>query len=370
MVNTVIMSRKKCHHTVHLILLLICLHEITAESVSVNQSETSITTSASQPPVNTSTLSPTTTDSTTSVSSTTTTTTTPQTTTDITRLQLATFSLTNVSYSNSRISVDYAIKADYNLKINIEVNCRSRDYDQSWSSLVTTNLYLNNSTSGRVLMLPANQTAAPGSLIECQATALSSQGSVFIENNNSSIARVLTDPPSVYDLVATSLNETAIDLAWSVPAPNMGSFNSLEVKCFLNDDFTGVTTQNTLNKTIDDRTVDKLTVTNLIPGALYNCFVTTLRSVQDLATRKDSSIAACMTKLGQPVLENSLRLGQDNSIHFKLKPPPGFYDFFKVQLNIPLSTPGRQSRLLREISAENFTYTLSPSAPTDRKSVV
>lgn len=103
------------------------------------------------------------------------------------------------------------------------------------------------------------------------------------------------DPPSVYDLVATSLNETAIDLAWSVPAPNMGSFNSLEVKCFLNDDFTGVTTQNTLNKTIDDRTVDKLTVTNLIPGALYNCFVTTLRSVQGLATRKDSSIAACMT---------------------------------------------------------------------------
>jgi len=187
------MSRKKCHHTVHLILLLICLHEITAESVSVNQSETSITTSASQLHVNTSTLSSTTTTaSITSVSSTTTTTTTPQTTTDITRLQLATFSLTSVSFSNSRISVDYAIRADYNLKINIEINCRSRDYDQSWSSLVTTNLYLNNSTSGRVLMLPANQTAAPGSLIECQATALSSQGSVFIENNNSSIARVLT----------------------------------------------------------------------------------------------------------------------------------------------------------------------------------
>ena len=112
---------------------------------------------------------------------------------------------------------------------------------------------------------------------------------------NNLVLWLLKDPPSVYKLLATSLNETSIDLAWSVPVLNTGTFNSLEVKCFLNDDFTGSTIQNTLNKTISDRTADQLTITNLIPGALYNCFVTTLRSFDSLVTRTDSKIAACMT---------------------------------------------------------------------------
>ncbi len=120
----------------------------------------------------------------------------------------------------------------------------------------------------------------------------------------------LKDPPPIFNLVATSLNEKSIDLTWSVPAINTGTFNTLEVKCFLNDDFIGSTTQNTLNKTITDINTDQLKITNLIPGALYNCFVTTLRIVDSLVSRTDSNIAACMTsnKKKQEIKQSSKNL--------------------------------------------------------------
>ena len=103
------------------------------------------------------------------------------------------------------------------------------------------------------------------------------------------------DPPSVYDLIATSLNETSIELVWSVPQLASGIFNSLNVKCFLNDDFEGILKTKTFNESISDKNVENFIVTNLIPGAFYNCFVTTIRKSEELSTRTDSKIAACLT---------------------------------------------------------------------------
>jgi len=183
------MSRKKCHYILLLFIILICCSSskkfTTAQSVLENLSN--ITEKESQFLEKASTISPTSVTRPTSQQSTKT----LSTSTVITRLYLNTFNLTNISYSNSIILVDYLIKADYSLNISIEVNCRSKDYDQSWSNSIRTNTFFNKSTSGKIILLPVNQTAAPGSLIECRAAASSSESPVIIDNNNSTLARVL-----------------------------------------------------------------------------------------------------------------------------------------------------------------------------------
>ncbi len=108
----------------------------------------------------------------------------------------------------------------------------------------------------------------------------------------------LIEPLSVNNFQVIDLNETSLEMKWSTPALNAGIFNQFELNCFLNDDFksSSLTTNMVLNKIIADVNISSFIVKDLIPGAWYNCFVTTIRLIsQELSSRADSNIVAQKT---------------------------------------------------------------------------
>lgn len=125
---------------------------------------------------------------------TTTSTTLPTTTTTIKEIiSVDKFELTEIVYVNETIQIDYLIKSsrpDSNAKIpvNVSIDCRSVDYAQAWSLNVPT--YLD--VSEKLRMLPLNQSAAPGSLINCKADIISVSGLVVLKNLKRASIQLLT----------------------------------------------------------------------------------------------------------------------------------------------------------------------------------
>jgi hypothetical protein len=209
------MTRKKCLYKLSklhpIVLLVLCLlgstnayddnsfnssnTDSSAIQIADDNNATSTTqiTSLITPTFTTTTTTTTTTTAESETSTESTTTTTTTTTPSILRLELTEFLLYNASYKFDIINLDYSIRADLSsplapesLFVNIEIKCRSRDYDQAWSRPVELSLSRHDATKGHVQMLPLSQNAAPGSIIDCSAYVITNSPRIFIDNLNSS----------------------------------------------------------------------------------------------------------------------------------------------------------------------------------------
>lgn len=96
----------------------------------------------------------------------------------------------------------------------------------------------------------------------------------------------LIDPLPVLGFESISLNETSIQLQWSNPINS--SFSSIELRCSLNDTFI-------FELIIHSNTLTSYTIGNLVPGTLYNCFITLIKEANSLIARSKTLSAIQMT---------------------------------------------------------------------------
>ena len=306
----------------------------------------------------------TTTTTTTTTSSTTTTTTTTSTTTTTTTQPpppigyINDFKLIEIAYKAelSALEIGYIINTNVSsplsqILINTEINCTSLNTNQTWHRLIEDQriaiktLYLNTTLSPK-------QTPIAGSLIKCSSRAINLNTTA--QTSISSLS-LLIEPQPAANLALNSINETCLELSWT--NPNY-FYDSLEISCELSDDFRLKSklqpAPTFLNRTISNQTpyLSSLKLTDLTPGANYNCSITTNRvagGAEMLTSKSKSQSVNQLTKLGQAALmTQKIAAKSINSVEVELAPPLGYYDYFQLDLvNI-------ENRLEPEIT-QNYT---------------
>lgn len=258
------------------------------------------------------------------ITSTTTTTTTSTTTTpQIIRLtpHVTEFRLTSVTYDqrSAQIMISYLIRTNvssgYSIttpfqivpaSLTIDIECRSSESDQQWTRVINQTVathYISSSTS----MLPRSE-PKPGSFIRCSAQTIDasdrSRPGLFASAN------LLIEPAPVSNLFMKRNNETSIELIWMSPGY---FYDYLDMICYLDEDIVRPEYGAAVRK-ISERLFPKSSqvsrnlapntplvssnrhpLNNLIPGAVYNCTLITVRSVLNFTTRSKGETAYQMT---------------------------------------------------------------------------
>jgi hypothetical protein len=129
-----------------------------------------------------------------------------------------------------------------------------------------------------------------------------------------------------------------MELSWTNPK---FFYDSLEIICDLSDDFLFKDklklAQTFINYTISNQTpyLTAYKLTNLVPGANYNCSIFTNRvaNLAEMSSSTQSQSVNQIAKLSQAALiSQKIAAKSINSVEVELAPPLGFYDYFQIDV--------------------------------------
>lgn len=197
--------------------------------------------------------------------------------------------------------------------VTVEIECGASESDQRWSRIVHNQTVVTQYVSSSTSMLPRSE-PKPGSFVRCTAQCIDSVDRSRPPMSSASV-NLLIEPAPVSNLFMKRINETAVELAWMAP---VYFYDYLDMMCYLDEvhlrpEF-GQASRKIGERLFPKQTsvaassrnlvnpppalvssTNRYTLGNLIPGAVYNCTLVTVRSVLNFTTRSRGETAYQMT---------------------------------------------------------------------------